>query len=495
MQSREVPAVQEHSPAIIPITQELAASMATLPLPTTPAVDEGGGAAASGTAADSDDARSEGEPSGWELLTRSQCISPHGSPRMERSSYDQEPATSLSVDEVSRRLALAEPACQPSAPSPQRSLPAAMEAPAAAPAVAAEAEPSLAGDSPRSTGSVGMLDERHEVYSMSQDGSVNDLSDTEADVLMTQAEPGPPLACSPSSACALGTSAAATTEGPGSAAKDGAESVSPVPVAAASALAVAAAEALRSLGSFGSSLGAELEALAEGVRAYMATAKPSAAEAAALVWHRVAAWVGSVRARMAGLAAQGREMASIASSFASGQLAGLRTALPACISELREGALGGTDAVALRMAALQPAGAGAVRAAAVAAAAAAQELGCRAATALAAARKRMGTGKWDWAHVALAAAALGALALLAGSCKANARLAARLAEREEQLAELLTRIVKLQASMRNRTVPIIRHASACSSAASCLAAASGAACISSSSHVVGGYPLVALAAV
>lgn len=337
---------------------------------------------------------------------------------------------------------------------------------------------------------------------------MDNLSDAYVEDLMTQAEPDP-ASSSPGSPCASATA----TQG---------AAASPLPAVSAAAAVV---EALRSsLGSgLGSGLVAELEALAEGVRAYVAAVRPSATQAAATVWHRVAAWVGSLRARAESLAAGG-----------ACHLAGLRAALPAQLSELRE-ALGpealSTRLEALRQALPAHAALGAEAASAVAAnvRAAAESLGRRAAAALVAARKRAGMARWDWAHVALAAAAVSALMLLAGSCKANARLATRLAEREEQLAELvrsgaagpqvaaprptapasppapthascptpplqLTRIVKLQASMRNRTVPIIRHASACSTsaaAAPCFAVVGSAAAGGSA----GGYPLVALAAV
>lgn len=195
MEARELAAVQEHSPAIIPvsaltvggskaadsclhicsllaltpvcsfpslalqITKEQAGPQPPLVPPTVPAACKGGGVLPAPALADADDARSEGDA--WELLSRSMCGSHGGSPRSEHPG--QQDGSNLPAAEVARRLA--EAARQGQRRPTQ--LPLVEETTLA---TNAGEEGPLAGNSPRSTGSVGLLDERHEVYSISQVG-------------------------------------------------------------------------------------------------------------------------------------------------------------------------------------------------------------------------------------------------------------------------------------------------------------------------------------
>lgn len=77
----------------------------------------------------------------------------------------------------------------------------------------------------------------------------------------------------------------------------------------------------------------------------------------------------------------------------------------------------------------------------------------------------------DWVRLGLILGCAGLLGGVMRANAANARLAARLAQREGELAELVARIVALQRSITSQRVPIIRH-----TAGAAAAAAGGGAC-------------------
>eukprot|EP00887_Chlorella_sp_A99_P006033 scaffold22.g6033.t1 len=405
---------KEDSPAILQMggaeVQQGGAALRALRLPGTPSAAEGGVPAPAPQGPESggeDGLDMHVDDASWELLTRSQCGSDCGS--SPRSLTRDEAAEAAQAVEAATAAAAARQATLlllPLPPPPPPPPAAAEEAAGAAPPAPASRAASYrsGGDTPRSAASLD--DERHDLYSLSQDGSADSLSDTYTDDLMTAAEPDLP----PSPTAAVPLASAAPAGGGAGGARD--------------------------------RLGHELAELAERVRAYVAIAKPTATEAAALVWRSVAQWVGSLRTRFsAGLAAYAGTL--------NIQLAGLREAARPRLAHVR--------------ASLVPqlaAGAERAREAAEAAKAAAGSARARVAHLLALAHKRLAQTEWDWVHVALAAGCISVAALLARSWQQNARLATRLVEREELLAELLTRIVRLQSSIRNRTVPLIRHTAA-----------------------------------
>jgi hypothetical protein len=72
----------------------------------------------------------------------------------------------------------------------------------------------------------------------------------------------------------------------------------------------------------------------------------------------------------------------------------------------------------------------------------------------------------DWARVLLTLGCVGLMSLLCRARSDNAKLMARVTQREGELAELVARIVALQRNITSQRVPIIRHAAATCTVAS-----------------------------